>query len=179
MTYAQLSTVEMKVECQFELWKFTRKTSYDMTWLHKEAVTTLKQVKHMCVSESDVCPSLEEKANITAHCNGCETSVLTVTVFPCFFPIDWLNNFRFLTPVDGGFRYFFKNFTLYPGKRIQYLTNGLVQQPIRPIRWWLPGWFVSGGFPQPGRRNSLRGRRAKGVFHDRCMNDWKKMLEQL
>lgn len=84
MTYAQLPTVEMKVECQFELWKFTRKTSYDMTWLHKEAVTTLKQVKHMCVSESDVCPSLEEKANITAHCNGCEPSAPTATVFPCF-----------------------------------------------------------------------------------------------
>ena len=32
--------------------------------------------------------------------------------------------------------------------------------------------FFSGGFPQPGRRNSLRGRRAKGMFHDRCMNDW-------
>ena len=31
MTYAQLPTVEMKVECQFELRKFTRKTSYDMT----------------------------------------------------------------------------------------------------------------------------------------------------
>lgn len=140
MTYAQLPTVEMKVECQFELWKFTRKTSYDMTWLHKEAVTTLKQVKHMCVSESDVCPSLEEKANITAHCNGCETSALTATVFPCFSPL-LVEQLQILNSCSWWFQIFFKNFTPYPGKRIQYLTNGLVQQPIRPIRWWLPGCF--------------------------------------